>query len=260
MGRRIVITGGKGGVGKTSVTANLGMKLAKRHRVILMDTDIGLNNLDVALGVENRVVYDVLDCIEGRCRLRQALVEVPDHPNLSVMPSAHGPESCGAADRLDEIALQLSEMADFVLIDCPAGVESGFYHSVACAKEAIVVTTPHIACVRDAGKVLTLLGREYERVELLINRARGDLMLSGKMMTVDEIVSLLRVPLVGVIPDDDAVPVAAAEGTEVSSQSAGEAFSLAARNLEEGEHYVLDCTRRYRGLLGNLRRNFRLWA
>ena len=260
MGRRIVITSGKGGVGKTSMTANLGMKLSREHRVIVMDTDIGLNNLDMTLGIENRVVYDVLDCVEGRCRIKQALVEVPGYPNLSVMPSAHALDASAGAFRLTEIAEQLAEQSDFLLIDCPAGVEAGFYRSVACADEAIVVTTPHITCVRDAGKVLTILKKEFSRVNLLVNRARGDLMLSGKMIRVEEIVSLLNVSLVGVVPEDDGVSAAAASGTEIVRGPAGEALDLAAENIVSNEHYILDCTRRYRGILGNLRRNMRLWA
>ena len=257
MSRRIVITSGKGGVGKTSVTANLGMKLSRTHRVIVMDTDIGLNNLDVALGVENRVVYDLVDCIEGRCRIKQALIEVPEYPNLSVLPASHSLDFALSLQGLESLAEKLGALADFVLIDCPAGVENGFYRSIACATEAIVVTTPHISCVRDAGKVLSVLRSRFDQVNLIVNRARGDLMLAGRMMSVDEIVSLLSVSLVGVIPEDDALSLSQTSGSEVSRGIASDALELAVQNLLRNENYIYDCTRRYRGLFGSVRRNLR---
>ena len=257
MSRRIVITSGKGGVGKTSVAANLGMKLSRSHRVIVMDTDIGLNNLDMALGVENRVVYDLVDCMEGRCRIKQALIDVPEYPGLSVLPSAHSLDPGASWGDLSEVAEKLSALAEFVIIDCPAGVEGGFYRSISCATEAIVVTTPHISCVRDAGKVVSILKNQFESISLLLNRARGDLMLSGKMMSVEEIVSLLSVGLVGVVPEDDEVSVAQGLGGEVRQGAAAAALDLAVQNILRNENYIYDCTRRYRGLFGAVRRNLR---
>lgn len=257
MSRRIVITSGKGGVGKTSVAANLGMKLSKTHRVIVMDTDIGLNNLDMALGVENRVVYDLVDCIEGRCRIKQALIDVPDYPGLSVLPSSHALDLTAPLTGLDEIAEKLSALCDFVLIDCPAGVESGFYRSISCATEAVIVTTPHISCVRDAGKVISILKSRFENVSLLVNRARGDLMVAGKMMSVEEIASLLSVSLIGVIPEDDAVSVSQASGGEVRQGIAADALDLAVTNIVNRENYIYDCTKRYRGLFGSVRKGLR---
>lgn len=257
MARRIVITSGKGGVGKTSVAANLGMKLSRTHRVIVMDTDIGLNNLDMALGVENRIVYDLLDCVEGRCRIKQALIDVPDYPGLSVMPSAHTSDLSLPPNGLEAVAEKLSALCDFLLIDCPAGVENGFYRSIACATEAVVVTTPHISCIRDAGKVISILRGRFESINLLINRARGDLMVANKMMSVDEIVSLLSVGLIGVIPDDDAVSVSQTCGGEVRQGIAAEALDLAAQNIISRENYIYDCTKRYRGLFGSMRKNLR---
>ncbi len=261
MGKKIVVTGGKGGVGKTTVTANLGAKLSRAGcRVALMDLDLGLNNLDVACGIESRIVYDIIDVIEGRCRCTQALVEVERYPNLSVLPSAHGLEKSDVnGQNVRIVADKLAAICDYVLIDCPAGVEAGFHRAVSAASEAYVVTTPHISSVRDADKVIQLL-KTYRltSVALILNRARGDLILGGDMISAEDVGSLLKLPVLGVIPEDDGVPLAAAEGVMVRSNCpADTAFNMLADNILEGTGEVYDATEHYRGFLGSLRRSLR---
>ena len=189
MGRKIVVTSGKGGVGKTTLTASLGIAIAETgKKVVLVDADIGLNNLDVVLAVENKVVYDVLDVISGKCRLKQALIQDVDNPTLYVLPSAKIQDSplitaCSFRNVVDALALNF----DFVIIDCPAGIDNGFHRAVSAATEAIVVTTPHISAVRDADKVLSILsGYCLMSVGLVVNRVRGDMVSKGEMMSAGD--------------------------------------------------------------------------
>ena len=186
MGRKIVITSGKGGVGKTTVTANLGYRLAAMgRRVCLVDADFGLNNLDVAAGVEDSVIYDIVDCIEGRCRARQALVETPRRKNLFVLPSAHSfSRSNVSGDSLNELIDGLSGSFDYILIDCPAGVGGGFDKAISVADEGIVVTTAQISAMRDADKVLGIIrSRSLKKVSLIVNMVRGDLVADKVMLS-----------------------------------------------------------------------------
>ena len=198
-----MITSGKGGVGKTTVTANLGVALSELGaRVALIDVDFGLNNLDVVMGLENRIVYDFLDVFEGRCRAKQALVMVSGRRNLFVLPSGN----VSAATRItgQQIKLVIESIAplfDYVLIDCPAGIDAGFHRAVSCADEAIVVATPSLPSLRDADKVLTVLeSYKPDKTGVVINRARGDLIMSDKMMTPADIRALLKTELLGVCP------------------------------------------------------------
>ena len=182
MARKIVITSGKGGVGKTTICANLGARLASLgFRVCLMDVDIGLNNLDVVMGIEKKVMFDIIDVIEGRCRAKQALVQDHRIQSLYVMPSAHSYSASNVTgDKIKEVIDALDPSFDYILIDCPAGVEAGFHRAVYSANEAIVVVTPHISSVRDADKVLSILaGYDLVHKSIIINRIRGDLVLSG---------------------------------------------------------------------------------
>ena len=186
--KSIVITSGKGGVGKTTVTAGLGRALASMgYRTVIVDTDFGLNNLDVVLGLENRVVYDIVDVINNRCRARQALVE-DDVKNLYLLPSAHG--YLGESVTSQNIKLVLSSLAssfDYALVDCPAGIEAGFRRAVIACERAIIVTTPHISALRDANKVAALLTSYKLSTSVVINRVRGDLLAAGKIPSKDEI-------------------------------------------------------------------------
>ena len=204
MARKIVITSGKGGVGKTTICANLGNFLALQgYKVVLMDLDVGLNNLDVALGVENKVVFDIFDVINNRCRARQALIQDAQNPYLFVMPSNHSNIKLTKSE-LGKVLNELDEFFDYILLDCPAGIEEGFHRAVSVSEEAIVVVTPHISSIRDADKVISLLGNYgISSISCVINRVRGDLILDREMLSVEDIYELLKIKILGVIPDDD---------------------------------------------------------
>jgi septum site-determining protein MinD len=202
--RRIVITSGKGGVGKTTTTANVGAALAKRgRRVILIDADIGLRNLDLVLGLEKRIVFDLVEVAEGRCQLRQALIKDKRFESLSILPAAQTREK----DAIDEtqfaaIVERAAEHADYVLIDCPAGIEAGFRNAVAGAAEAIVVTTPEISAIRDADRVVGKLNERGKPIRLIVNRLRPEMVRTGDMLSVDDVCEILSVELLGIVPDD----------------------------------------------------------
>lgn len=261
MGRTIVITSGKGGVGKTSITASLGGALAiMGQRVVIMDVDIGLNNLDVVMGIENKVVYDLLDVVEGRCRPKQALIQDTKIPSLYIMPSFHSYERTRIDGmQIKYVADSLSQLFDYVLIDCPAGIELGFHRAVGASTEAIVVVSPHISSIRDADKVLSILkSYELNNVHVVINRMRGDLVLNGDMMSVFDISSLLKVNPIGVIPDsDDMSLVSFPRGILTSTSDVAKAFKILADNLLHGKHNLFDCTLKYRGFLGGIKKSLR---
>jgi len=206
-GRRIVVTSGKGGVGKTTTTANVGAALARRGRkVILVDTDIGLRNLDLVLGVEKRIVFDLVEVIEGRCQLRQALIKDKRFESLSMLPAAQTreKEAVGGAQMVRVIE-ELAEMADYVLIDCPAGIEHGFRNAVAGAREAIVVTTPEVSAIRDADRVIGKLTEARLPLRIIVNRVRPEMVKSGDMMSVEDVCDVLQAELLGIVPDDEEV-------------------------------------------------------
>ena len=206
-GRRIVITSGKGGVGKTTTTANLGAALAKRgKRVILIDADIGLRNLDLVLGLEKRIVFDLVEVAEGRCQLRQALIKDKRFESLAVLPAAQTREK----DSIDEaqftaIAQTAAEQSDYVLIDCPAGIEAGFRNAVAAAAEAIVVTTPEVSAIRDADRVVGKIAERQKPIRLIVNRLRPELVRQGDMLSVEDVCEILAVELLGIVPDDEEI-------------------------------------------------------
>lgn len=252
MTRRIVITSGKGGVGKTTVCANLGVRLAKRgNRVVMLDADVGLNNLDVLMGVENKVVYDIFDVVEGKCRVKQALIEDMYIPNLFILPSTHTfADSRLLSPQFRHIVESLRGF-DYVLIDCPAGIAGGFHRAVSMADEAYVVVTPAISSLRDADKVLSLLsGYNLKNVGLIINRIRGDLVVNHEMMSAEEICRIMRKPPIAIIPESDEISLAASCGSFTDSEGV---FSLLAENIETGAKRVIDCTAKYRGLFGKAR-------
>jgi len=205
--RRIVVTSGKGGVGKTTTTANLGAALAKRGRnVVLVDTDIGLRNLDLVLGLEKRIVFDLVEVVEGRCQLRQALIRDKRFESLSMLPAAQTREKTAVSeDAMVKVIDELSTMADFILIDCPAGIEHGFRNALAGAREAIVVTTPEVSAIRDADRVVGKLTERGLPLRLIVNRIRPEMVKSGDMMSVEDVCQILSAELLGVIPDDEEV-------------------------------------------------------
>lgn len=259
MARRIVVTSGKGGVGKTTVCANLGSRLADfGFRVVIIDTDLGLNNLDVVMGVENKVIYDLIDVIKGRCRVRQALIQDKKFPSLYVLPSTHSYiESNITGQDMKKVVDELSAMFDYVLIDCPAGVESGFHRAVYAANEAILVVTPHISSIRDADKVLSILSSyNLDNVGLIVNRVRGDLIASADMISVEEIMRFLKVPILGVIPDDDMISKLSCIGGH-GGESSLRAWTLLAENLHTGTKKIYDCTSKYQGFWGRIRRSIK---
>ncbi len=247
--KSIVVTSGKGGVGKTTVTACLGRALARLGcRVVLMDADFGLNNLDVVLGLEGRVVYDIADVIDNRCRVRQALVE--DVRDLYLLPSAHGylGEKV-TSQNLKVILNSLSVTFDYCIVDCPAGIETGFKRAVAACERAIVVTTPHISALRDANKVVSLLNAYKFSPTLVINRVRGDLLADGKIPTANEISSILKADVDGVIPESD--------GAYNLKSMPEKPFDLLARRIHYGIGETLDPAAEYRGIRGIFKRRAR---
>lgn len=211
----IVITSGKGGVGKTTTTANLGSGLASMgKKVVMIDTDIGLRNLDVVMGLENRIVYNLVDVVEGVCRVKQALIRDKRYPGLYLLPSAQTRDKTAVNEhQMLKLLEQLRPQFDYILLDCPAGIEQGFKNAVVGADRAIIVTTPEVSAIRDADRIIGLLeSQEMKRIDLLLNRMRLDLVKKGDMMSPTDVVDILGVPLIGVIPDDEQVVIATNQG------------------------------------------------
>ncbi|MBO3457913.1 septum site-determining protein MinD [Aetokthonos hydrillicola Thurmond2011] len=215
MTRIIVITSGKGGVGKTTVTANLGMALAKKgHQVALIDADFNLRNLDLLLGLEKRIVYGALDFLAGECRIEQALVKDKRQPRLVLLPvSQKCSQESVKPEQMKSLVDALAQRYEYVLIDCPAGIEMGFQNAIAPASEALIVTTPEIPAVRDADRTLKLLEEEgIRKIELIINRVKPLIARLFNLMTVQDVQELLGIPLFGVIPEDESVIVSINQG------------------------------------------------
>ena len=257
MARRIVITSGKGGVGKTSICANLGHKLARlKKRVLLIDVDIGLNNLDIALGVENKVVFDLIDVLQGKCRAKQAIIRDFDNPLLFVMPSVHTLSNINIPfAELNKLICELDESFDYILIDCPAGLDKPFERAISIANEAIVVSTPHISSLKDADKTIEcLISAGIDILGIVVNRVRGDMVLSGEMLDPVEISKTISQNLIGVLPEDDSISYSSIATEQSSSYIA---FDLLATNLEEGSTKMYDYTKKYRGFFGKIRQEIK---
>ena len=258
MSRKIVVTSGKGGVGKTTICANLGIKLSNMgQKVVMLDLDIGLNNLDVVMGIENKVVYDIADVIEGKCRIKQALVQDLTYPSLYILPS----NKIFTTTKINSYNIKaivdaLAEIFDYVIIDCPAGIDSGFHRAVYSASEAIVVCTPHISSIRDADKVLTILNSyKLSSVGFVVNRVRGDLILNGQMIDIGQICNLLKSNLLGVIPDDDSISMSRSM-SKVQTKG-GDSFEMLAKNIHFCQNKIFDCKSQYKGFFGAFRRKIR---
>ena len=229
MSEVIVITSGKGGVGKTTTTANVGTGLAKEgKKVVLIDTDIGLRNLDVVMGLENRIVYNLVDVIEGNCRIKQALIKDKRYPTLYLLPSAQTRDKTAVTpEQMEKLTNELKEEFDYILLDCPAGIEQGFKNAIAGADRAIVVTTPEVSAVRDADRIIGLQeANEIGKTELVVNRLPADMVKRGDMMSADDVVDILAVPLIGIVPDDENVVIATNQGEPLvgSDTPAGKAY------------------------------------
>jgi septum site-determining protein MinD len=216
MAQSIVITSGKGGVGKTTSSANLGCALALAgKRVVLVDADIGLRNLDLILGLENRIVYDLVNVIEGECRLKQALIRDKRLEGLYMLPAAQTRDKNAVKpEDMKRLVSDLKEQFDYVIVDCPAGIEQGFKNSIAGADRAIIVTTPEVSAIRDADRIIGLVeANELPEPELIINRYRTGLVNRGDMLNREDILEILAIPLIGIVPDHEDVIISANKGT-----------------------------------------------
>jgi septum site-determining protein MinD len=234
VGEAIVITSGKGGVGKTTTSANIGTALALQgKRVCLVDTDIGLRNLDVVMGLENRIIYDLVDVIEGRCKTHQALINDKRFECLKLLPAAQtSDKSAVKPEQMKKLVAELKQDYDYIIIDCPAGIEQGFQNAIAGADRAIVVTTPEVSSVRDADRIIGLLEKEenMEPPRLVVNRIRNHMVKNGEMLDVDEIVSILAIDIIGIVADDDSVIRASNSGEPIVMDTTSKA-SIAYRNI-----------------------------
>jgi len=242
----ITITSGKGGVGKTTAVANLAVALAANgSKVVCIDGDIGLRNLDVILGLENRIVYDIVDVIEGRCRLKQAMIRDKKLPELYLIPAAQTRDkNAVSANDMNRLAKDLRSECDFVLIDSPAGIERGFKNAIAPADRVLVVTNPEVSAVRDADRVIGILEAEERGPgALILNRLNPALVKKQDMLSADDVLDLLAVELIGIVPEDEGVLVGSNRGVPVSADpksKAGQAFRNIARRLQGEQVPFLD--------------------
>jgi len=264
MSRIIVVTSGKGGVGKTTVTANLGMALAQSgRRVVLVDADFGLRNLDLLLGLENRIVYTAFEVLAGDCRLEQALVKDKRQPKLALLPAAQNrTKESVSPEQMKKLIGMLKDTQDYILLDCPAGIELGFRNAIAAAQEALIVTTPEIAAVRDADRVIGLLEAEgIKPIHLIVNRLRPDMVQANEMMSVQDVQEILAVPLIGVIPDDQRVIVSTNRGEPLVLSTNPSLPAMAIQNIVRrlnGEKVpFIDIAATYDTLFNRIRRLFR---
>ncbi|MBE7087466.1 MAG: septum site-determining protein MinD [Clostridiales bacterium] len=259
MTKKIVITSGKGGVGKTTLTANLGLALAKMgFSVLLVDADFGLNNLDVVMNLESKITYDLSDVLEGRCRTKQALVQDRIRKNLYVLPSNSLNSGSGVSGQnLKLVVENVSPLFDYVLLDCPAGIDLGFHRAVSCCDNAIVVTTPQMSCIRDADKVISILkSYKLDSVSLVVNRARGDLVVGDKMMSPLDVEALLDTDLIGVLPEEDVIFLSGGYALPMHSDSY-KGYKILANNIVKGKKKIFDVTNKYLGFFGSIRRSIK---
>jgi septum site-determining protein MinD len=238
MGAKVItITSGKGGVGKTTATANLGVALARlSKKVVVIDADVGLRNLDIVMGLENRIVYDLVDVIEGRCQLRQAMIKHKQLPELFLIPAAQTRDKTAVspADMI-QITNKLRPEFDFILVDSPAGIERGFRNAIAPADEVLIVTNPEVSAVRDADRIIGLLEANHKGPgKLILNRVKADMVRKGEMLSADDVTDILAIKLIGIIPEDEHVVPASNSGVPVTlneNSRAGQAYRNIARRL-----------------------------
>ena len=245
MSEVIVVTSGKGGVGKTTTTANVGTGLAQLNKkVVLIDTDIGLINLDVVMGLENRIVYNLVDVIEGKCRIKQALIKDKKYPNLYLLPSAQTRDKTAVSpEQMQKLLDDLKDEFDYILLDCPAGIEQGFKNAIAGADRALVVTTPEVSAIRDADRIIGLLeANEIKQIDLIVNRLRMDMVNRGDMMSIDDVVEILAINLIGAVPDDENIVISTNKGEPLvgSDSLSGKAYMNICRRVLGEEIPLLD--------------------
>ncbi len=238
MGEVLVVTSGKGGVGKTTTVANLGTSLAMEgKKVVLIDADIGLRNLDVVMGLENRIIFDLVDVVEKRCRLKQALIRDKRQEGLHLLPASQSSDKTAvSAAQMVDLCARIKQDVDYVIIDCPAGIEQGFKNAIAGADRAVIVTTPEVSAVRDADRIIGLLeAAELSNPQLIVNRIRFDMVRRGDMMDIEDITEILAVALLGVVPDDERIIVSTNRGEPVvreKTSQAGQAYINIAKRLQ----------------------------
>ena len=262
MSEVIVVTSGKGGGGKTTTSANIGCGLAlEGKKVVLVDSDIGLRNLDVVMGLENRIVYDLVDVIEGTCRLKQALIKDKRYPGLFLLPAAQTRDKNAVSpEQMKKLCQNIKDMGfEYIIIDCPAGIEQGFKNAVAGADRAVVVTTPEVSAVRDADRIIGLLeANGISNPGLIVNRLRVDMVKRGDMMSVDDVKEILSVDVLGVVPDDEDVVITTNKGepavTEENSR-AGRAYRNITLRLMGEEVPFMDLSEN-EGFFGRLKKIF----
>ncbi|GLB31057.1 septum site-determining protein MinD [Lacrimispora amygdalina] len=236
MSEIIVITSGKGGVGKTTTSANVGTGLAiLGKKVVLIDTDIGLRNLDVVMGLENRIVYNLVDVVEGNCRMKQALIKDKRYPNLFLLPSAQTRDKTAVTPgQMVKLVDDLRDDFDYILLDCPAGIEQGFQNAIAGADRAIVVTTPEVSAIRDADRIIGLLeAADMGSIELIVNRIRADMVKRGDMMSLDDVMDILAIDIIGAVPDDEDIVISTNQGEPLVGMGtpAGQAYMDVCRRI-----------------------------
>jgi septum site-determining protein MinD len=259
MSEVIVVTSGKGGVGKTTTSANIGTGLAMLgKRVVLIDADIGLRNLDVVMGLENRIVYNLIDVIEGNCKVSQGLIKDKKNPNLFLLPAAQTRDKDAVnPQQMKDLCAQLRDDFDYVIIDCPAGIEQGFKNAIAAADRAIVVTTPEVSAIRDADRIIGLLeASEIHNIRLVVNRLRMDMVNRGDMMSIDDVIEILAIDLIGVMPDDENIVISTNTGDPIAANTSslpGKVYANICRRIigEEVPYLDLDIPTGFLGKLKN---------
>jgi septum site-determining protein MinD len=262
-GRVITVTSGKGGVGKTTFSANISAALAVLgKKTIAVDTDVGLRNLDIIMGLENRIVFDLVDVVEGRCRLQKAFIRDKRLEGLHLMPAAQTRDkSAVTPEAMEKICAELRHLFDFVIVDSPAGIERGFENAIVGADEAVIITTPHVSSIRDADRVIGLLeAAEKRRIHLVVNRLQMEMVRRGDMLDIPDMLDILSINLLGVIPEDETIVISGNRGELASLQEtsrAGQAYKNIARRLL-GEDVPLMSMEQSTGLFKRLTRMFKI--
>ena len=254
MQRVIVITSGKGGVGKTTVCASIGKALSKLgKKVLLVEGDIGLNNLDVVLQVEDKIIYDASDVVRGKASAIQAVIEVDK--NLFLFPSTNISDGLITTENFVKIIEELKTEFNYVIIESPAGIESNFYRAIASAEESLLVVTPHLSSVRDGAKTIRMLNDEgITKVGLIVNRVRGEFVIDKSTLSPDEIAEITGIPLYGVIPEDDSINKNGMVHFEDKRNGAGFSYRLIAEYIDGKDKKIYNCENGHNGLISRVKR------